>query len=350
MQTEQQKNNRAVATWLLIGVGMIVVQVLLGGITRLTESGLSITEWKPVTGTLPPMNEAAWMAEFEKYRLTDQFKYVHQNFSLRDFKFIFFWEWFHRVWARLMGLVFLVGFIYFLVKKKFSREMIRPMIILFILGALQGAIGWIMVQSGLVPEKYFVGHVELTTHFIAALGLLCYTLWFVLGLLVRDSGMVKHTGLKNLLTIIGLILIIQLIYGGFMAGLRAAPVAASWPDINGKIIPDSLTELSPFSRNLDSNPIMVHFIHRGLAYLLFILILVWWFRSGGIKNNRFYSFLRISFIALVFLQVTLGILTVLNATQSNCLVVLGVSHQFTAMLITMVWLSLIFVVRRKPAR
>ena len=135
-----------------------------------------------------------------------------------------------------------------------------------------------------------------------------------------------------------------------MAGLRAAPIAPTWPDINGKIIPDSLTELSPFSRNLDSNPIMVHFIHRGLAYLLFIMIMVWWFRSGGIKNNRFYSFLRISLIALVFLQVTLGILTVLNATQSNHLVVLGVSHQFTAMLITMVWLSLIFVVRRKPAR
>jgi len=349
MENEQQMNNRAVATWLLVGVGMIVVQVLLGGITRLTESGLSITEWKPVTGTLPPLNEAAWMAEFEKYRLTDQFKYVHQDFSLRDFKFIFFWEWFHRVWARLMGLVFIVGFVYFLVKKKFSREMIRPMIILFILGGIQGAIGWIMVRSGLVPEKYFVGHVELTTHFIAALGLLCYTLWFALGLLVRDSGIARNSGLKKMIIAMGCVLVLQLVYGGFMAGLRAATIAPTWPDINGKLIPDHLNELSSFGHIMVSTPIPLHFIHLGLAYLLFILVIYWWFRSAGIKNNRFFIFLRTAFLLLILLQLSLGILTVLNATQNSRLVILGVSHQFTAMLITMVWLCLVFVIRRNPA-
>src|SRR6185436_1972273 len=135
----EQRNNKQVAIWLLMGVGMIIIQVLIGGVTRLTESGLSITEWKPVTGALPPLNDAAWQAEFDRYKVTDQFKYVHQNFSLSEFKSIFFWEWFHRVWARLMGLVFLVGFIYFLLKRKFKKEMIIPMIILFILGAIQGA-------------------------------------------------------------------------------------------------------------------------------------------------------------------------------------------------------------------
>ena len=150
MQNELiQKNNRQVAIWLLIGVGMIIIQVLLGGITQLTESGLSITEWKPISGALPPLNDTAWQAEFDKYKLTDQFKYVHKSFSLSDFKFIFFWEWFHRQWARLMGMVFIAGFIYFLARKKFNKRMIRPMIILFLLGALQGAIGWIMVKSGL---------------------------------------------------------------------------------------------------------------------------------------------------------------------------------------------------------
>ena len=178
-----QKNRKQVAYWLLIGVFMIVIQVILGGITRLTESGLSITEWKPITGTLPPLNEAQWMAEFDKYRNTDQFKYVHQHFSLSDFKFIFFWEWFHRVWARLLGVVFLIGFIYFVARKKFDKSMIKPMIILFILGALQGLVGWIMVKSGLVPEKYYVGHVELTTHLIAAIILLIYTAWFAFSLL-----------------------------------------------------------------------------------------------------------------------------------------------------------------------
>jgi cytochrome c oxidase assembly protein subunit 15 len=138
---KQRDASKQIATWLLIGVGMIMIQVLLGGITRLTESGLSITEWEPITGTLPPLNDVAWQAEFDKYKVTDQFKYVHQYFSLSEFKSIFFWEWFHRTWARLMGLVFLSGFIYFLVRKKFSRGMIRPMVILFLLGALQGLIG-----------------------------------------------------------------------------------------------------------------------------------------------------------------------------------------------------------------
>ena len=120
-QQIKQKNNRQVAIWLLIGVGMIVIQILLGGITRLTESGLSITEWKPITGALPPLNNAAWQIEFEKYRHTDQFKYVHQYFSLKEFKFIFFWEWFHRLWARMMGMVFLIGFIYFIVLVSWIR-------------------------------------------------------------------------------------------------------------------------------------------------------------------------------------------------------------------------------------
>ena len=175
---QQQKAQRQVAAWLLIGVGMIVIQVLLGGITRLTESGLSITEWKPITGILPPLNNTAWQAEFDKYKGTDQFKYLHQYFSLSQFKFIFFWEWFHRTWARLMGMVFLVGFIYFAATKKFNKKIIRPMVILFLLGGLQGFIGWFMVKSGLVPQKYFVGHVELTTHFIAALGFFGSTLCF----------------------------------------------------------------------------------------------------------------------------------------------------------------------------
>src|SRR5436190_6281238 len=233
----EDRAQRQIATWLLIGVGMIIIQVLLGGITRLTESGLSITEWKPVIKVLPPLNDAAWQAEFDKYKVTDQFKYVHQHFSLSEFKSIFFWEWFHRTWARLMGLVFLLGFIYFLVKKKFNKGMIQPMIILFLLGGLQGFIGWFMVKSGLVPEKYFVGHVELTTHFIAALGLLCYTLWFALSLIIKPEQKIVNDPVRNFLLLILVVLFFQLIYGGFMAGLRAAITAPTWPDINGSMMP-----------------------------------------------------------------------------------------------------------------
>ncbi len=344
---KQQKAQRQIAIWLLIGVGMIVIQVLIGGITRLTESGLSITEWKPITGALPPLNDAAWQIEFEKYKGTDQFKYVHQYFSLSEFKFIFFWEWFHRTWARLMGLVFLFGFIYFLGAKKFNKGMIKPMIVLFTLGGIQGFIGWFMVKSGLVPEKYFVGHVELTTHFIAALGLLCYTLWFALSLLIKAEQIIINPKLRNFLLLILGVLFLQLIYGGFMAGMRAAVTAPTWPDINGSMVPDSMLELSPFSANLINNPLMVHFIHRGIAYLLVVLIGIWWFKSRSVKAKSLFSKLRFMFLLLVISQAVLGILTVLNATQPNMLVVFGVLHQFTAMLLVMVIVSLIFMVRRK---
>jgi cytochrome c oxidase assembly protein subunit 15 len=347
-ETTERSSSRAVAIWLLIGVGMIVIQVLLGGITRLTESGLSITEWKPITGTLPPMNEIAWQAEFDRYKVTDQFKYVHQNFTLSEFKSIFFWEWFHRVWARLMGMVFLVGFVYFLVKRKFKKEMILPMVILFILGGVQGAIGWFMVKSGLVPEKYFVGHVELATHFIAALILLSYTLWFSLKLLVVPSQQLVNAPLKKLLVSILAILFIQLIYGAFMAGMRAGVIAPTWPDINGKMIPVGLSELSPWAENLGYNPITVHFIHRGLAYFLFVLVLVWWFRAKDIVFNKLFSNLRILFLLLISLQVVLGILTVLNATYNNRLLLLGVAHQFTAMLVVITVMCLLYVVKKKP--
>jgi cytochrome c oxidase assembly protein subunit 15 len=347
MDTTIQRNNRQVAIWLLIGVGMIMIQTLLGGITRLTESGLSITEWKPITGALPPLNETAWQAEFDKYKVTDQFKYVHQNFSLSNFKFIFFWEWFHRLWARLLAVVFAAGFIYFLVKKKFSKAMIKPMIILFVLGGMQGLIGWLMVKSGLVPEKYFVGHVELATHFIAAMGLLVYTLWFALGLLIKPKQLVVQAGLKKLLLAIIIVLGVQLIYGAFMAGLKAAVTAPTWPSINGSMVPAGMGELSPWIKNLFNNNITIHFIHRGLAYTLLILVTVWYFKSAGIFKKRLFNKWRWYLLVAVTLQVVLGIFTVIKSTMPNALVIFGTLHQFTAMLLLIVVTVLLFMVRKK---
>ncbi len=344
-QINQSASNKAVAIWLLTGVGMIVIQVLLGGITRLTESGLSITEWKPITGAFPPLNDFAWQMEFDRYKVTDQFKYVHQNFSLSDFKFIFFWEWFHRLWARLMGMVFLIGFIYFFVRKKFDKEMIFPMVILFLLGAAQGVIGWVMVKSGLVPEKYFVGHIELTTHLIAALGLLCYTLWFALGLLIPADRQIQSKPLQKMLVIILSVLVLQLIYGGFMAGLKAAVTAPTWPDINGMMIPANLFAENSIIKNFVSNPIAVHFVHRGLAYLLLVLIAVWWFKSSAVRTNVLAGRFRNFLLVLVSLQVLLGILTVINATHAHRLVLLGVTHQFVGMMLLVTVVSLLFLIR-----
>ena len=334
-----QKSDRAVGYWLLTGVGMIMIQVLLGGITRLTESGLSITEWKPIIGMLPPMGNEAWMAEFDKYKNTDQFKYIHSDFTLSDFKFIFFWEWFHRLWAQLLGFVFLIGFVYFIWKKKFRKEMIFPFIILFLLGAVQGAIGWIMVKSGLVPEMYFVGHVELATHFVSALILLVYTLWFALTLLVPRQYITKNAGLKNMTILLIIVLFIQLIYGGFMAGLRAGTVASTWPTINGQWFPDSLF-LTKGGANYINNPFMVQFIHRGIAYLFTILILIWFFKAKALTASGLFNQTRVLPVALVFLQVILGILTVIYSTDAIAIVWFGVLHQFVAMLLLMslVWM------------
>ena len=345
-QQIKQKNNRQVAIWLLIGVGMIVIQILLGGITRLTESGLSITEWKPITGALPPLNNAAWQIEFEKYRHTDQFKYVHQYFSLKEFKFIFFWEWFHRLWARMMGMVFLIGFIYFIIKKKFNPSMIRPMVILFLLGAMQGAIGWFMVKSGLVPEKYFVGHVELTTHFISAIILLAYTFWFALSLLPSMSEKIYNKKIGSLLMTILILLIVQLIYGGFMAGLKAASTAPTWPSINGEIMPAQINELSPWIQNIFNNKIAIHFIHRGMAYLLFIFVVVFFIKSKILIYNQLFKKLRISFLFLISLQVVLGICALLNATNNSQFIWIGVAHQFTAIMLVMSLVALLYLVRR----
>src|SRR5215470_9743790 len=169
-----KKSSRPVAIWLLLGIAMLMVQVLLGGITRLTGSGLSITEWKPIMGALPPMNDEQWNVAFDKYKQIAQYKYLNSSFTLSDFKFIFFWEWFHRLWARLIGVAFIIPFIIFLIQKRFKKQMIRPMIILFLLGALQGLVGWIMVMSGLEDsDRLYVSHYRLAIHFILALVLIC---------------------------------------------------------------------------------------------------------------------------------------------------------------------------------
>src|ERR1051325_7290669 len=222
MKSEVSKRpSRPVAIWLLVGVGMIIIQVLLGGITRLTGSGLSITEWKPIIGALPPMNDQDWNIAFEKYKQIAQYKYLNSYFSLHDFKFIYFWEWFHRLWARLIAVAFLIPFVIFIIQKRFKKEMIRPMIILFLLGAIQGLVGWIMVKSGLEDsDALYVSHYKLAIHFILALGVLCYALWFALELLVPKGQLFVDRSLDRFTGWLIALLIIQLIYGAFMAGLK----------------------------------------------------------------------------------------------------------------------------------
>lgn len=338
-----------VAYWLLAGVFMIIIQTLLGGVTRLTGSGLSITKWNPIFGILPPLNAKQWNDAFEGYKQIGQFKYLNSSYTLTDFKQIFFWEWLHRFWARMLGIVFVCGFVFFLVKKYFDAQMIKPFIILFLLGAMQGLIGWIMVASGLNDSHLYVDHIKLALHFISAMILACYTLWFALQLLIPGHKRLTDAGLYNLTIALIILLFIQLTYGAFMAGLKAAMAAATWPTINGMLIPDDL-----LANSFTNNKINVHFVHRTLAYILTILISVWTWRALALKKENTGSFLAKSYwwpVALVFMQVALGIITVLSAPamvpgKFGRFEVLAELHQLVAMFLLMALVVNLFIVKK----
>jgi heme a synthase len=308
----EAKARRYVSNWILIGVFMLLIQVVLGGITRLTGSGLSITEWNVVTGALPPLNEDKWTQEFNKYRQTPQYQLLNSDFTLSDFKFIFFWEWFHRFWARLIGVVFIVGFVYLMVKQYLKREMQQPLIFLFIFGAFQGAIGWIMVASGLTGDAVYVKPTRLALHFIFALALISYAYWFALQLRVKSKQRIVVPALRKWTWwIIGL-LFVQLIFGALMAGHKAALAAPTWPDINGDLIPDNLLRESPVLLNFFENKITIHFVHRTLAYLILVLVVIYTIKAFKVTQaGDTFRKTRIMPVLLVTAQVILGIVTVL---------------------------------------
>ena len=311
----QSSRTRAVAIWLMIGVAMLIIQILLGGVTRLTGSGLSITEWNVITGTLPPLNEQKWIEEFNKYKQTQQFLFLNSDFTLEDFKSIFFWEWFHRFWARLLGVVFAIPFIIFLFQKRFKEEMIKPLIILFLLGALQGTVGWIMVASGLTGDAIYVKPTRLMLHFVLALGLLCYTFWFALQLLVPNEKRIVNRPLKIFTWEIMVVLVFQLAFGALMAGHKAATAAPTWPDINGSYIPTKMFSSPDGVLNLIENRITIHFFHRSLAYVLFILILIWTWKAISVSGSKLFLKTRWLPFMLVTTQIILGVFSVLTSVQ-----------------------------------
>jgi cytochrome c oxidase assembly protein subunit 15 len=353
--TFNDQKSKAVANWLLLGVAMTVIQIALGGITRLTGSGLSITEWDVVTGALPPMSEAHWQELFAKYKTTLQFQLLNFDFTIANFKFIFFWEWFHRLWARTIGLVFAFGFMYFLLKKYFKPFMIKPLVVLFLLGALQGAIGWIMVASGLEGDAVYVKPTRLALHFIFALGLLSYTYWFALSLkantiekkAVSAEGQNKLVAIRKWAWLILFVLCIQLIYGALMAGHKAANVASTWPTINGQWIPMGLLSKDSFLLNAVNNTIWIHFIHRGIAYLLLAIIIYWALQMKKIRANSFWQKVKMFPLFIVFIQVLLGILTVLLSAHIVPGVWAGFEwfaqlHQLVGMLLLLSVVNIIF--------
>lgn len=319
---------RPVRIWLYSLAAFVLLIVVVGGITRLTESGLSITSWKPVSGVIPPLNQAEWEAEFEAYKQIPQYSVVHSWMSLDDFKFIFFWEWFHRLLARALGLVFLVPFVIFLVQKRLSRDLALPLFGLFILGGFQGALGWWMVTSGLT-ELTSVSQYRLAAHLTAASFLFVALVYVARSLspgrvLGRVTAFHMTTGIILLLAVV-----LQIGAGAFVAGLDAGMGYQTWPLMDGAIIPGGLFAMDPTWRNLFENALTVQFIHRGIAYLIVAYIgwLIWRRHKDGGFGGVHGWLPRIGFI--VFLQVGLGIATLLAGVPIS----LAVGHQALAFML-----------------
>jgi cytochrome c oxidase assembly protein subunit 15 len=350
--SNEQQANRAVSNWIFLGVIMLLVQVVLGGVTRLTGSGLSITEWDVVTGFLPPLNESQWLEKFAKYQQSPQYRLLNSDFTLSNFKFIFFWEWFHRLWARLIAVAFVVGFIYLLSKKYIKKEMVKPLLILFVFGALQGAIGWIMVASGLTGDAVYVRPTKLAMHFVFALALISYAFWQGLQIKIPAGKRTNLPSIHKWSWALTILLFVQLIFGALMAGHKAATAAPTWPTINGSWVPAGMLKEEPVTLNFFENKITIHFVHRGLAYTLLILIIIFSIKVFRIPpTSEIFTTARRMPLILVVLQVLLGILSVLTSTgiipsHWGAFEWLAQLHQITGMLLLLSLVALLFLTRK----
>lgn len=321
-----KKDNKKVIYWLLTGCVLIFVMVIVGGITRLTHSGLSISNYKLISGTIPPMNDAEWTEAFNLYKQYPEFQKLNNHFTLEDFKDIYFWEWIHRVIGRVIGLVFFFPFVYFLITKQLTRPTIKKAIGLMFLGAFQGFLGWYMVKSGLV-DRPDVSHFRLAAHLTTAFITFALTFWVALDLMFPFNK-VTDSAFKNLLRITTFVLLIQIIYGAFVAGLDAGWVHNHWPMMSeGKFIHKTVyTEQNSLLLNLTEGKSGVQFVHRTLAYLVVALIVIVFFKGKKIVETKYQKLALNSLMGLVFLQFILGVLTLLLQVP----VWLGVAHQVGA--------------------
>lgn len=332
---------RPVRIWLYAMAGFVLLMVVVGGITRLTESGLSITSWKPISGTIPPLNDAQWQAEFEAYKQIPQYEVNNSWMTVNDFKVIFFWEYVHRLLGRLLGVLFAVPFLVFLVQKRFTPQLAWPLFGLFLLGGFQGALGWWMVSSGLT-ELTSVSQYRLAAHLTAA-SLLFIALVYVPRTLEpgRVTGRVESRNLWWAAILLALI-ILQIAAGAFVAGLDAGMGYNTWPLMDGAIIPNGLGIMQPAWRNIFENALTVQFIHRCIAYLItaYLAVMLWrQHRAGGFAGVHGWL-PRLGLLVLV--QVALGIATLLSFVPIS----LAVGHQAMAFMLAGVTAAYIADMRR----
>ena len=324
--------DRQISHWLLLCLSLIFIMVILGGVTRLTWSGLSMVDWRPVHGVLPPLNSVQWLEEFSNYQQSPQYQKINRDMGVKEFKSIFWFEYSHRVLGRLIGLVFLLPFLYFWWRNKIKPGLTPRLMIMFLLGGLQGLLGWYMVKSGLVNNPH-VSQYRLTAHLLSAILIYAFILWTILDLrqqklyqLMPDSTIASWRKLS--LGLIGLLLV-TIVSGGFVAGLKAGLIFNSFPTMNGEWIPQGLSALSPWYLNLFENKVTVQFSHRLLAIFTGLLLLGWYYK-GRIRFED--AVIKRSFKLvgmMVIIQILLGISTLLMQVP----VWLGAMHQAGALLL-----------------
>ena len=336
---------KALKVWLVIGVIMILVQVVVGGITRLTGSGLSITKWEIVTGTIPPLNAAEWEEAFDLYKATPQYKKINEGMTMGEFKFIFFWEYIHRLWARFMGLVFAIPFFIFWIMGYLDKTLLKRLVVVFLLAALVASFGWIMVASGLI-DRPWVNAYKLTMHLSLAVILYSYLLWTTFKVIQPHKKVINNRVLKTGSYLLVFMVALQIIFGGIMSGMKAGLFYPTWPDMNGVFIPEVfLTGAEWTVENFvqyDDSSFMAAFInvvHRMTAYLLVIIGLGYFYKGKYSEITYAFNLGLHLLITMLIIQVLLGIFTVVNCV-GTVPVALGVLHQAGALLLLSIILFL----------
>ncbi|MGE5094538.1 MAG: COX15/CtaA family protein [Betaproteobacteria bacterium] len=320
-------SRRAVALWLLACCVLVFAMVVVGGITRLTHSGLSIVEWQPLVGALPPLNESQWEATFAKYRETPEFRLRNHDMTLEGFKGIFWWEYFHRLLGRLVGVVFFVPFAWFLVRGRIRGPLAWKLAAIFVLGGLQGALGWYMVKSGLVDDPR-VSPLRLAAHLGMACLIFALMLWTALDLLApaREGRPVPARGLGTALVAIVFVMVLS---GALVAGIRAGYAYNTWPLMNGQWIPDEILLIEPWWDNFVFNMATVQFDHRAIAYVIVALTVVTWLRMRHAAADARARAWAHAMLLAVSVQVGLGIATLLARVP----VPLAALHQAGAVIV-----------------
>ena len=346
-QTANKKSYpKALKLWLYIGLFMLVVQVVVGGITRLTGSGLSITKWEIVTGTFPPTNVADWNVEFDLYKETPQYKEINEGMSLSDFKFIYFWEYIHRFWARTMGFVFLVPFIFFWLRGYIDKSLAKGLASVVLLAILAASFGWIMVASGLI-ERPWVNAYKLALHLCIAFCVYAALLWTFLNAF-HNRFVSIDTKYLGLMKVFMVLLSIQIFAGGVMSGMKAGVIYPTWPDMNGEVIPHVIFDNDEYTvenfNYYDRNtllPALVHVIHRSIAYIVFILGLYIGISIIKLRKNSTLSKASVMLIIMLVMQVIIGIWTVVSC-QGKIPVLQGVLHQAGALFLLTISIYLFY--------